>query len=170
MAAPRGGATRPTADRVREALFAILGNVGGARVLDLYAGTGALGIEALSRGAAFATFVEEARPTLAVLSENLNTLSLQGRSRVVATSVRAARRALQKHGPFDLVFADPPYAEVSRALDAVASLIKSEPPAIAAAARIVVEHAARDELSHPALERESTRRYGDTSVSFFAVS
>ncbi len=126
LRAPRGLATRPTSDRVREALFSALGHVTSARVLDLYAGTGALGIEALSRGAAHATFVESARPALAALRENLAALGLAGAARVVAQPVAGAASRIGGGGwlagPFDLVFADPPYAAVAEVPAAVAAL------------------------------------------------
>src|SRR5262249_36636856 len=93
LSAPRGLATRPTSDRVREALFSALGDVGGATVLDLYAGTGALGIEALSRGAAGATFVENARPALAALRGNLAALGLEEQARVIAQPVARSAAA-----------------------------------------------------------------------------
>lgn len=105
--APRGSATRPTSDRVREALFGILTSAGvldgspPPRVLDLYAGTGALGLEALSRGAAEATFVESGREALAVLRENIAALGVEGRTHVVAADVgaAAARAAITRGGP-----------------------------------------------------------------------
>ena len=101
---------RPTADRVRETLFNWLqGEVGGRRVLDLFAGSGALGLEALSRGAAEAIFVERARPALQALRENLRLLGLDDRARVVAGDAR--RFLAGPPEPFDLVFLDPPFAD-----------------------------------------------------------
>ena len=162
LTAPRGLDTRPTSDRVREALFSALGDVSGARALDLYAGTGALGIEALSRGAAHATFVESARPALAALRANLGALGLASSTRVVALPVARAAAALP--GPFDLVFADPPYAalaEVPVALTALAA-------AIAPGARVVVEHASRDPAPEIAgLTPRPSRAYGDTTVTIY---
>ena len=109
--APVQGRTRPTAARVREAIFNILGAaVAEARVLDLFAGTGALGIEALSRGAAAAVFVEDHPEALKGLRRNLETLGLVERSQVLPLPVAAALRKLAARGePFDLVFLDPPY-------------------------------------------------------------
>lgn len=110
LRSPEGG-TRPTSDRVREALFQRLGDVSGARVLDLYAGSGALGIEALSRGAACAVFVERAARAAALLRANLEQLELAARARVLQADVVAGLRRLAREGDrFDLVFADPPYA------------------------------------------------------------
>ena len=157
-------ATRPTSDRVRGARFATRGDVGGARVLDLYAGTGALGIEALSRGAAHATFVESARPALTALRANLATLDLVSSARVVSQPV--ARAAGTLPGPFDLIFADPPYAalaEVPAALDVLRAAA-----AIAPGARVVVEHASRDAApSIAGLTPRPSRAYGDTTVTLY---
>jgi 16S rRNA (guanine966-N2)-methyltransferase len=167
LVAPRGMATRPTSDRVREALFSMLGDVAGARVLDLYAGTDALGIEALSRGAARAVFVESARPALAALRENLATLGLEGCSRVLAQAAERAAPALRPpDAPFDLVFADPPYAALAAAAAAISTLITSG--AVAPGARVVLEHAARDAApTLPSLEPRPSRIYGDTSVTLY---
>src|SRR5689334_3768381 len=94
LVAPAGASTRPTSDRVREALFSILGDIEGATVLDLFAGTGALGIEALSRGASHATLVENARPALRALAQNLETLELGPKARVLPMSVERALSAM----------------------------------------------------------------------------
>ncbi len=108
LVAPRGLATRPTADRGRTALFDLLGGIApGANVLDLFAGTGALGIEALSRGAGRATFVERETAALAALRENLVRLRLAERARVVPGDAGAVR--LDEGGPYDVAFLDPPY-------------------------------------------------------------
>src|SRR5688500_9337459 len=121
LVAPRGMKTRPTSDRVREALFSMLGNLEDRVVLDLYAGTGALGIEAMSRGAARAVFVESARPALEALRQNLASLGLVGGAagansgegcHVVGARAERAVVDIARWGPFDLVFADPPYALV----------------------------------------------------------
>ncbi len=119
---PDGRGLRPTADRVRETLFNWLqGEVRGARVLDLFAGSGALGLEALSRGAASAVFVERARPAAEQLRENLHLLDLQARSEVVSGD---ARRFLERADePFELVFIDPPFAD--RLLGEVAQVLEA---------------------------------------------
>lgn len=178
LVAPRGLATRPTTDRVREALFSILGDVREARVLDLYAGTGALGIEALSRGAASCVLVESARPALAALRRNLEELGLGGATRVLAEPVtRAVARLLAELGSggalaseasrFDLVFADPPYEDAGAALVALETLA----PALAAGSRVVLEHAARRPPPAPPeprrLRHRDTRLYGDSALAFF---
>jgi 16S rRNA (guanine(966)-N(2))-methyltransferase RsmD len=165
LTAPRGLATRPTTDRVREALFSSLASVEGARVLDLYAGTGALAIEALSRGAASAVLVETARPALAALRENLAALGLSGEASVLAEPVgRAAARLVAEGGaPFDLVFADPPYDDVDDALAALESLL----PALAPEARVVLEHASRrPPRPSSLLGLVRARQYGDTTLAF----
>lgn len=112
LVAPRGAGVRPTAEKVREALFDILGDrVVGGRFLDLYAGTGAVGLEALSRGAASATFVESGRASLRALRENLRRVAGPGRARVLGQPAARALRGLGQAGEiFDIVFLDPPYA------------------------------------------------------------
>lgn len=113
LVAPAGTSTRAATERVRESLFAILEpRVADARVLDLFAGAGTLGIEALSRGAAHATFVERDRRALAALRANVAATGVAERSRVVATDVSAFLGGGAAGGPFDLVFCDPPFAEV----------------------------------------------------------
>ena len=173
LRAPRGDETRPTSDRVRESLFAILGDLAGARVLDLYAGTGALAIEAISRGAARATCVESGRHALTALRANLEDLGLRAEVTVVARRVAESLKSLAGSGEstaeaaFTLVFADPPYAMVpggELARD-VRALLAS--PIVARDARLVVEHATRD--AAPILAgwiEDDARRWGDTAVSF----
>lgn len=167
LVAPRGLATRPTTDRVREALFSALGPVHGVHVLDLYAGTGALGIEALSRGASSAVFVESARPAVAALRQNLAALALTSAARVLPEPVaRAVPRLLtDPSGPFHLVLVDPPYDDVDAALSTLEALL----PAIAPDARIVLEHATRRPPRASAVLRTlRTRTYGDSAVAFLA--
>jgi len=170
--APVGPLTRPTADRVREALFSVLGDIADFRVLDLFAGTGALGIEALSRGAAHATFVENARPALRALGKNIHTLALEAATTVLPIAVeRALKTPPWKPEAFDLIFLDPPYAAVhggrfTHALGkAVARGLMS---ALRPEGRVILEHASADsapEVSGAALE--ATRVYGDTALSFY---
>lgn len=164
LVAPRGDDTRPTPDRVREALFSALGSVAGLRVLDLYAGTGALGIEALSRGADHASWIESARPALAALRFNLRALDLEQCGEVIPKPVERALPRLT--GLFDLVFADPPYARLAAATSALEELIAGSN--LAQGWRMVLEHAARD--APPALvgaQLERTRCYGTTAVSSY---
>jgi 16S rRNA (guanine966-N2)-methyltransferase len=168
LKAPRGRATRPTSDRVREALFAMLGDVNGARVLDLFAGTGALGIEALSRGAGRAVFVERDAAAVAALRENLAALDLgpdaaEVRRAEVLAALRSARRAKET---YDLLFIDPPY-ERARRPDSdrwgreLSALLA---PLLGPGARIVVESDRRAPLAL-AVEVERQKRYGDTSIT-----
>jgi len=156
---------RPTSDRVREALFAILGDVRGLRVLDLYAGTGALGIEALSRGAESCTFVDRSVRSLAVLRRNLDALGLCGRSRVVRSEVLRRLRSWSRVAQpptFDLVFLDPPY-ESAEIEEALAALVTGR--LVSRGGEVVVESAKRHPWSAPAgLDLVDERRYGDTLV------
>jgi 16S rRNA (guanine966-N2)-methyltransferase len=170
LKAPPGRGTRPTSDRVREALFGILeaaGELREARVLDLYAGTGALGLEAISRGAAHATFVESSRATLKVLRANIASLDVDERVRVVDADVgRAVQRALG--GPFDLVLADPPWLSVDsgQACRALADL--SAGSELSAHARVVLEHSTRTPPPEIAgLSKERSRSYGDATLTFY---
>ena len=157
LTAPRGAATRPTADRVREALFSVLGDVGGLTVLDLFAGSGALGIEALSRGAAQAVFVERAAPALAALRANLDALGLD--ARVHRGDARAfVRNASAAGRTYDLVFLDPPYRDaerLGRELDLGSVL--------APGGRLVSESDHRSPLAID-LPLTFERRYGDTLI------
>jgi 16S rRNA (guanine966-N2)-methyltransferase len=159
LVAPAGAGTRPTADRVREALFSILGDVSGARVLDLYAGSGALGIEAVSRGAAEAVFVDSSHDAVAAVRRNLAELGIAA---VVQRRDALAYLAAAVEGePYDLVFADPPY---DSALRVAAGLAERLPPVLSPGAVIVTESNKRAPLELPFdLLRE--RSYGDTRIA-----
>jgi 16S rRNA (guanine966-N2)-methyltransferase len=161
--APEGLDTRPTSDRVRESLFALLGDViEGARVLDLYAGSGALGIEALSRGAVFATFVERESAARRVLERNLADLSLGGRARVVAAD--ATTEPALRGGPFDVVLADPPYGEVD-----LSGVVRHAATALAPRGVLVLEHPARSPApaAPETLAPWKARRYGGTALTLW---
>jgi 16S rRNA (guanine966-N2)-methyltransferase len=163
LKAPRGTRTRPTSARVREALFALLGDVQGAVALDLFAGSGGLGIEALSRGAARVVFVERSRAALRALHDNLGSLQIGSeRAKVHGAEVMAALRSARKAADtYDLVFIDPPY---SRASDLGRELSLLLPSLLEPGARIVVESDRRAPLGLEAeLERERT--YGDTLIT-----
>ncbi len=162
LVAPRGSATRPTSDRVREALFSILGDVSDLTVLDLFAGSGALGIEALSRGASSATLVDSSPAAIRVIRRNLSALGL-------AAEVRRAR-ALEFLGgartaarQYDLVFLDPPYSQTSSLGPALSTAVA---PVLAPGARIVAESDRRAPLvlDLPVLDE---RRYGDTLIRIY---
>ena len=159
LVAPPGEATRPTADRVREALFSILGDVSGLRVLDLYAGSGALGIEALSRGAAAATFVDSSRTAVEAIRRNLSELGLDAAVR--RQDALAYLAAAAAGDPYDLVFADPPY---DSALRVGPQLAQRLPPILTPGAVIVTESNKRSplELPFPVLRERS---YGDTRIA-----
>jgi 16S rRNA (guanine966-N2)-methyltransferase len=171
LRAPAGARTRPTADRVRQALFAVLGDVSGLRVLDLYAGTGALGIEALSRGAASATFVESWRAARVELTGNLERLGIAASAHVVPLAVERARGELLRRAPFDLVFADPPWAMLDAARAALERVLAG--PVLDAAAVIVLEHPTRAPaaaLGALAGEPFDQRTYGDTGLSLYRLA
>jgi 16S rRNA (guanine966-N2)-methyltransferase len=160
LQAPPGDATRPTSDRVREALFSILGDrVAGARVLDLFAGSGALGLEALSRGAASATFVDAAPAALKSLRANLATLDAEG-TVIRADALRWLRGASAAPRQYDVVFLDPPYR---RAEALGAELSAALPPVLAGGALVITESDRRAplELTIPMTDE---RRYGDTLI------
>jgi 16S rRNA (guanine966-N2)-methyltransferase len=191
LRAPHGQSTRPTSDRVREALFNILASAGAidsARVLDLYAGSGALGLEALSRGAAEATLVESARPALDAIRRNVEAFGVGDRAHVVAAEVRPSVHGgaptlarIARGGPFDLVLADPPWAlvDTGEPLAVLAELARlgafesgsGRRASRASGAVIVLEHAARSKATLDAdakfLIRAETRRYGDTALTFY---
>ncbi len=151
---------------MREALFSRLGYVPGAKVLDLYAGTGALGIEAISRGAVRAVFIESARPAVTALRANLEALKLTADTQVFAQPITSALRFLKALGPFDLVFLDPPYAQLPEVPPIVAALLKAD--ALSATARVIVEHAKKDKAPPlPGLDEPDTRLYGTTAVSLY---
>jgi 16S rRNA (guanine966-N2)-methyltransferase len=159
LVAPPGDATRPTADRVREALFSILGDISGARVLDLYAGSGALGIEALSRGAATAVFVDSSQAAVTAIRRNLAELGLE--APVQRRDALAYLAAAAAGDPFDLVFADPPYDSALRTAPGLAERL---PPILSQDAVIVTESNKRSPLELPfPLLRE--RSYGDTRIA-----
>jgi 16S rRNA (guanine966-N2)-methyltransferase len=163
LKAPPGRTTRPTADRVREALFSMLGELEGERVLDLFAGSGALGIEALSRGAAQAVFVERDPAVARVLRENLASLELGSeQAQVRVADARAALRAASdRKETYDLLFIDPPYRQAGLWGPALSADL---PSLLAPGARIVVESDRRAPLALE-LEIERGRRYGDTSIT-----
>ena len=165
---PRRGDVRPTADRVRESLFARLDGLAGCRVLDLFAGSGSLGIESLSRGAAEAVFVDRASGCAARIRSNLEALGLAGQARVLRSPVRTALPRLAGQGRlFDLVLLDPPYAsdEASRVLPLLAN-----PALLAHDAMLVLETDRRhDPGPAEGLRRIDERRYGDTLIVRYSL-
>ena len=165
LVAPKRGSVRPTADRVREALFSVLGSVEGAHVLDLYAGSGALGIEALSRGAADATWVDSDIASVRAVRQNLARLRIDADEVVRAGVAPYLRNAAVSGRHWDLVFCDPPYRLAHRLGRDLEALL---PAVLADKARIVCESSTKQplELAFPLL---TERRYGDTSVSIYAA-
>src|SRR4051794_25934067 len=166
---PRGARTRPTAAKVREAIFNILGPPPDGSVLDLYAGTGALGIEALSRGAASAVFVEREHAALLALRRNLREMGFEGRGTVMAADVCTALRRLAARGDrFSWVFLDPPYVKETEGV--LAELSGSS--LLTPCAVLVVEHDRRHRppLSVGGLFQTDRRQYGDTELSFYRCS
>ena len=163
LKAPEGKATRPTSDRTREALFSMLvsrlGDFEGLQVADLFAGTGALGLEALSRGAAHCTFVETDRQAVAALNANIDALKASHR-----TSVRTTSAAAFTGGPFDLVMMDPPYGK-GLGQQALNRLVESG--SLAAGALVSLETGVGEEISAPALTLEAEKKYGKARLLLF---
>ena len=164
-----GLAIRPTGAKMRQALFNILGpRVADARVADLYAGSGALGLEALSRGAASCLFVENSRPAAQLIQASLDALGLTEQGRVLAAGLGAAVGALKAAGPFDLVLADPPYdkGQVARLLEQAAQGWLLAPQGL-----LIIEHSPKEAPEAPGgLEIVDHRRYGQSELSFLAPS
>jgi 16S rRNA (guanine966-N2)-methyltransferase len=167
LRAPRGRETRPTSDRVREALFSMLGSVEGERVLDLYAGSGALAIEALSRGAAGATLVERDPRAVGVIRANLEALGLGAEeAKVVHANADVALRDASRSGDtYDLVLLDPPYRD---ATVLGRELARALPAVLAPNARVVAESDRRAPLGLD-LPVVRERRYGDTLIRIHAT-
>lgn len=165
LAAPEGMDTRPVTDRVKEAVFSSLGDaVVEAEVADLYAGAGSFGIEALSRGARHATFVEQGRRALDALRQNLEAVGAMQRATVIPTSVE---RFLESGtATFDVVFCDPPW---QLATSRLAAVLESLVPRLAHGALVVVSRRASDTIPEPkGLRIDAERRYGDTRIIRYA--
>ena len=164
ISAPKGVVTRPTSDRVREAAFSLIGPVEEATVLDLFAGSGAMGLEALSRGAARCVFVERDREACRVIQANLEKLRLTGATvvnRDVAGALHEERTRERRH---DLVLADPPYEQWGQHSTFLAELV---PPILEKNGVVVVETSARVEPELP-LDLVTTRRYGSARITVFS--
>jgi 16S rRNA (guanine966-N2)-methyltransferase len=159
--------TRPTTDRAREAIFNILGPLDGENVVDCFAGTGALGIEALSRGARHATFVESDRAAARAIRENLERLGIADRATLLEMPVERVKARLTKAAPFDLVLADPPWKIASEAALAVAALMDG---LLAPNARVLLGHPTDAPVDVPessGLSLESRRKWGGSGMSFY---
>jgi 16S rRNA (guanine966-N2)-methyltransferase len=160
IAAPKGMATRPTGDRVREAAFNLIGPVDGAAVLDLFAGSGAMGLEALSRGAASATFVESDRAACRTISQNLEKLGLTGARVVCADAVWTLRQELRT---YDLVLVDPPYELWTELEPRLAGQVER---VLAPDGLVLVETGSKTEPALP-LALRTSRRYGSARLTLF---
>jgi 16S rRNA (guanine966-N2)-methyltransferase len=163
ISAPRGRDTRPTSDRVRENVFNLIGPLEGARVLDLFAGSGALGIEALSRGATSAVFVEHDADAMRTIGRNLDRLRLTGARIVHGDVLRTIAQEATAGAKYDLVLVDPPYGMLT---EIQPRLARHLPPLLAADGVLVVETDARTEPELP-LPIRTSRKYGQTRVTLF---
>jgi 16S rRNA (guanine966-N2)-methyltransferase len=162
--APKGQRTRPTSDRAREAAFNLIGAVEGAAVLDLFAGSGAYGLEALSRGAAKAVFVDSDREACRTIDRNLEKLRLTGATVLCRDAQQALGAEAQAGRRYDLVLVDPPYELFSSLQNAMVPHLAT---VLAPAGLLVVETAARDEPELPPLAIRTSRRYGSARLTLF---
>jgi 16S rRNA (guanine(966)-N(2))-methyltransferase RsmD len=171
LQAPAGLATRPTSDRLRETLFNVLASrIEGARFLDLYAGSGAVGIEALSRGVAEVVFVERAATAIKVLRANLDRLKLTEGFRVVAGNASGFFRKAEAYRRFDLVFLDPPYDAAGEYAATLGLLGGNAAGLLAAGALVIAEHRRKERLAdeYGGLRRTRLLEQGDAALSFYA--
>jgi 16S rRNA (guanine966-N2)-methyltransferase len=170
LKSPAGLATRPTSDRLRETLFNVLApRINGVRFLDLYAGSGAVGIEALSRGAAAVTFVERSSSALKILRENLQNLSIDKHAHIYTGTAGAFLRSAERGG-FDIVFLDPPYDLAGEYESTLTLLSESAGKWLAAGTVVIAEHRRKQTLAgqYGALKRTRLLEQGDAALSFFA--
>ena len=174
LEAPRGTATRPTSDRLRETLFNVLApRIEGARFADLYAGSGAVGIEAISRGADHVWFAENAPAALTAIRTNLSKLKIGGGYSIEDRSVAHLLRSLAKAGrPLDIVFLDPPYDDGEAYTTTLNLLAREHAAILAPGAVIIAEHQKKAPLAdrYGTLDRIRILKQGDAALSFYAVS
>ncbi|MCM0083653.1 16S rRNA (guanine(966)-N(2))-methyltransferase RsmD [Geomonas sp. Red32] len=172
--APKNMRVRPTADRVKEALFSMLmsrlGEFDGMRVLDIFAGTGNLGIEALSRGSQYAVFVDSHRESAEIVKKNLELTHFTGKAKVVVQEAALALKNLERNeAPFHLVFLDPPYSEghTERILEHL-----SHSPLVDGGTTVVAEFSAKEQIptAFGRLQEYERRVYGDTALSFLTLT
>jgi 16S rRNA (guanine966-N2)-methyltransferase len=164
IAAPKGTHTRPTSDRAREAVFNLIGPVDDAAVLDLFAGSGAMGLEALSRGAARCVFVESDRAACRVIRENLDRLRLTGALVLCKDAFQALREEKAAGRTYELVLADPPYGLWEGLEERLGEAVA---PVLAPDGLLVVETSARVEPALP-LDLVTSRRYGSARITLFS--
>jgi 16S rRNA (guanine966-N2)-methyltransferase len=173
LQAPRGTVTRPTSDRLRETLFNVLGpRVDGSRFVDLYAGSGAVGIEAISRGAEFVWFAESARPAVAAIRANLAALKIAGGFAIEDRSVAKMLNALvEKARAAEIVFLDPPYEDAEAYEETLKFLARNHATVLADGAVVVAEHSSKRPLEprYSVLEQTRVLKQGDAGLSFYAV-
>jgi 16S rRNA (guanine(966)-N(2))-methyltransferase RsmD len=173
LQAPRGTETRPTSDRLRETLFNVLGpSVEGARFMDLYAGSGAVGIEAISRGAEFVWFAESARPAVRAIRDNLSALKIAGGFALEDRSVAKLLNSLvEKQRAAEIVFLDPPYEDAEEYEETLKFLARNHAVVLADGAVVVAEHRRKQPLEarYSVLERYRVLEQGDAALSFFSV-
>jgi 16S rRNA (guanine(966)-N(2))-methyltransferase RsmD len=172
LEAPAGLATRPTSDRLRETLFNVLApRIEGAAFLDLYAGSGAVGIEAMSRGAGQATFVERTPAALKVLRANLASLGLTAGFRIAPGGVAAFLRRPDRGVSFDLIFLDPPYDASTEYATALSLLGGAAGGFLAERAMVIAEHRRKEQLKdeYGGLKRTRLLEQGDAALSFYAL-
>jgi 16S rRNA (guanine966-N2)-methyltransferase len=162
--APKGHDTRPTGDRTREAAFNLIGPVDDASVLDLFAGSGAMGLEALSRGAATAVFVENDREACRTIDRNLDKLRLTGARVIQQDALRALASEAAAGHRYDLVLVDPPYEMFSSLQNGLSAYL---PAVLADDGLVVVETSARNEPELPPLAKRTSRRYGSARITLF---
>jgi 16S rRNA (guanine966-N2)-methyltransferase len=162
--APKGHDTRPTGDRVREAAFNLIGPVDDASVLDLFAGSGAMGLEALSRGAANAVFVENDREACRAIDRNLDKLRLSAARVIQQDALRALASETAAGRRYDLVLVDPPYEMFSSLQNGLSAYL---PAVLTDDGLVVVETGARDEPELPPLTKRTSRRYGSARITLF---
>jgi 16S rRNA (guanine966-N2)-methyltransferase len=174
LLAPKNMRVRPTADRVKEALFSMLisrlGDLDGMRVLDIFAGTGNLGIEALSRGAGYAVFVDSHRESVEIIRKNLEITRYSHQAKLMAQDAVAALKSLARsETPFHLIFLDPPYdlGHTQRVLEEL-----SESALVDAGTTVVAEFSAKEKIptTFGRLQERERRVYGDTALSFLTIS
>ncbi|MGA7157294.1 MAG: 16S rRNA (guanine(966)-N(2))-methyltransferase RsmD [Acidobacteriaceae bacterium] len=178
LEAPRGMTTRPTSDRMRETLFNVLEagvlgpSVEGSRFMDLYAGSGAVGIEAISRGAEFVWFAESARPAVAAIRANLAALKIAGGYALEDRSVENLLQTLAaKERKAEIVFLDPPYGAAEEYESTLKFLARHHAALLADGAVVVAEHARKEPLAerYSVLERTRLLQQGDAALSFYSV-
>jgi 16S rRNA (guanine966-N2)-methyltransferase len=170
---PRGDKTRPTSDRLRETLFNVLGpRVEGSRFVDLYAGSGAVGIEAISRGAEFVWFAESARPASSTIRANLAALKIAGGFALEDRSVNKLLNSLvEKVRAAEIVFLDPPYEDAEAYEETLKFLARNHATVLAEGAVVVAEHSSKKPLEarYSVLERYRVLEQGDASLSFYSI-